>query len=93
MNLLQFFTKQCRQFDLQILILTGEIDHPLKVSAFLYCEFTIYAMLLHFVLLFNVSLRPIPEREFVENYIKAYYLGESILEQWLSEHQVIYFSL
>ena len=33
-------------------------------------------------------LRPIPERSFVENYIKAYYLPESALEQWIAEHTV-----
>lgn len=33
------------------------------------------------------NIKPIPSREFVENYIKAFYLSEAVLEQWLSEHQ------
>jgi len=32
--------------------------------------------------------RPIPERELVEAYIKAYYLPESQLEAWVQEHKV-----
>lgn len=32
--------------------------------------------------------RPIPERELVEAYIKAYYLPESQLEAWVLEHKV-----
>ncbi|CAL1535105.1 unnamed protein product [Lymnaea stagnalis] len=34
-----------------------------------------------------VELRPIPEREFVEAYIKAYYLPESQLEGWVHDHK------
>lgn len=33
--------------------------------------------------------RPIPDREYVEGYIKAYYLPESQLEGWLPEHRVV----
>ncbi|XP_066929033.1 syndetin-like [Clytia hemisphaerica] len=33
------------------------------------------------------NVKPVPDREYVENYIKAFYLSEAILEQWLSEHQ------
>ena len=32
--------------------------------------------------------RPIPEREYVEAYVKAYYLPESQLESWIREHKV-----
>ena len=32
--------------------------------------------------------RPIPERELVEAYIKAYYLPDSQLEAWVLEHKV-----
>lgn len=32
--------------------------------------------------------RPIPEKEFVEGYIKAYYLPESQLDVWLQDHKV-----
>jgi len=32
--------------------------------------------------------RPIPDREFVEGYIKAYYFPENQLEGWLPEHRV-----
>lgn len=34
-----------------------------------------------------IDIRPIPEREFVEGYIKAYYLPENQLEDWLPEHR------
>ncbi|XP_067655152.1 syndetin-like [Haliotis asinina] len=33
------------------------------------------------------DIKPIPEREFVETYIKAYYLPESQLESWLQDHK------
>ncbi|XP_031849318.1 vacuolar protein sorting 50 [Nomia melanderi] len=33
------------------------------------------------------SLRPMPHREYVELYIKAYYLPENILEEWIKEHK------
>ena len=33
--------------------------------------------------------RPIPDREYVVNYINAFYLTESELEMWLKEHQVM----
>ena len=32
--------------------------------------------------------RPIPGREFVEIYIKAYYLPETQLETWIYDHKV-----
>ena len=32
--------------------------------------------------------RPIPGREYVEQYIKAYYLPEAQLETWIREHKV-----
>lgn len=34
-----------------------------------------------------VDIRPIPEREYVETYIKAYYLPEIQLEVWLQDHK------
>jgi hypothetical protein len=34
------------------------------------------------------ELRPIPEREYVEAYIKAYYLPEDQLETWVKDHKV-----
>lgn len=33
------------------------------------------------------KLKPIPNREYVVNYINAFYLSEAALEQWLKEHQ------
>ena len=33
-----------------------------------------------------IIYRPIPHREYVESYIKAYYLTESDLERWIKEH-------
>ncbi|KAI4455051.1 hypothetical protein MML48_9g00009011 [Holotrichia oblita] len=32
------------------------------------------------------SLRPVPHKEYVENYVKAYYLPENELEKWIKEH-------
>lgn len=34
-----------------------------------------------------MDLKPIPEKEFVEGYIKAYYLPESQLDSWLQDHK------
>ena len=34
------------------------------------------------------DLRPIPDREYVEAYIKAYYLPETQLEIWIRDHKV-----
>uniref|UniRef100_A0A8C4QHW1 VPS50 EARP/GARPII complex subunit n=1 Tax=Eptatretus burgeri TaxID=7764 RepID=A0A8C4QHW1_EPTBU len=33
------------------------------------------------------NLRPIPDRDFVEIYIKAYYLTENDMERWIKEHR------
>ena len=33
-------------------------------------------------------LRPLPERHLVENYVKAYYVPESGLEDWVRQHKV-----
>ncbi|XP_049824964.1 syndetin isoform X2 [Aethina tumida] len=33
------------------------------------------------------SLRPVPHKEYVENYVKAFYLPEVELEQWIREHK------
>uniref|UniRef100_A0A8C2N8J4 Syndetin C-terminal domain-containing protein n=1 Tax=Capra hircus TaxID=9925 RepID=A0A8C2N8J4_CAPHI len=32
--------------------------------------------------------KPIPDKEFVETYIKAYYLTENDMERWIKEHRV-----
>lgn len=32
------------------------------------------------------GMRPVPHREYVENYVKAYYLPENELEKWIKEH-------
>lgn len=34
------------------------------------------------------DIRPIPDKEFVEAYIKAYYLTENDMERWIKEHRV-----
>ena len=34
--------------------------------------------------------RPIPDREFVETYVKAFYLTENEMERWIREHKVIF---
>lgn len=33
------------------------------------------------------DLRPVPEREIVEGYVKAYYLSESAIEEWIRSHR------
>ncbi|XP_046752243.1 syndetin isoform X1 [Diprion similis] len=33
------------------------------------------------------SLRPMPHREYVEAYVKSYYLPENILEEWIKQHK------
>jgi len=35
--------------------------------------------------------RPIPGREYVETYVKAYYLPEAQLESWIADHKVSFF--
>jgi len=35
------------------------------------------------------SFRPMPHREYVELYIKAYYLPENSFEEWIKEHKVL----
>lgn len=39
-------------------------------------------------ILFFTLLRPIPEKEFVEAYVKAFYLTEPDMERWIREHKV-----
>lgn len=34
------------------------------------------------------TIRPIPCKEYVELYVKAYYLPEEHLEKWIREHMV-----
>lgn len=33
-------------------------------------------------------VRPMPHSEYVELYIKAYYIPENTLEEWVKEHKV-----
>ena len=35
-----------------------------------------------------VNIRPIPEREFVDTYIKAFYMSEADIEPWLRDHRM-----
>ena len=37
---------------------------------------------------FFYEFRPIPDREYVDAYIKAYYLPDDKLEIWIREHKV-----
>lgn len=37
------------------------------------------------------GIRPMPHREYVEIYVKAYYLTEADLEKWIREHSVSIF--
>lgn len=40
------------------------------------------------------DVRPIPDKDYVEHYIKAYYLPDSSIEKWISDHPVSFlFSL
>ena len=41
--------------------------------------------------LFFALFRPIPEKEFVEAYVKAYYLTEPDMERWIREHKVNFY--
>lgn len=34
------------------------------------------------------NIRPMPHSEYVETYVKAYYIPENILEEWIKEHKV-----
>lgn len=36
------------------------------------------------------SIKPIPKREYVENYVKAYYLPEKALQDWIQNHPVCF---
>ena len=38
--------------------------------------------------LVRCTFRPIPDREYVDAYIKAYYLPDAQLEMWIREHKV-----
>lgn len=35
------------------------------------------------------DVRPVPEKDYVEAYIKAFYLPDSSIEKWIADHQVI----
>lgn len=35
------------------------------------------------------GLRPVPHKDYVENYVKAYYLPGPELEKWIKDHDVI----
>lgn len=37
----------------------------------------------------TTSVRPMPHSEYVEMYIKAYYISQSSFEEWLEKHKVI----
>ena len=37
------------------------------------------------------TLRPIPRKDYVEVYVKAYYVPEEQLEKWIREHTVSIF--
>lgn len=34
------------------------------------------------------SVKVIPKKEFVESYVKAYYLPETVLQNWIQSHPV-----
>lgn len=36
------------------------------------------------------GLKPIPHADYVDGYIKAFYLPENGLEQWINQHTVFY---
>lgn len=35
-----------------------------------------------------ISLKPLPEREYVEGYVKAYYMPDTVMEEWIQQHSV-----
>ena len=54
-------------------------------------SFLFYARLWFWLPLSHGSFyRPIPDREFVETYVKAFYLTENEMERWIREHKVIF---
>lgn len=38
------------------------------------------------------SMKPIPYRIYVEEYIKAYYLPENCMDEWIAKHPVSFYS-
>jgi len=36
----------------------------------------------------STPLQKIPNKDFVENYVKAYYQDETRLEEWMTQHNV-----
>ena len=36
---------------------------------------------------FSALRRPVPDREFVDAYVKAFYLPEDALEKWVKDHK------
>ena len=38
------------------------------------------------------NIRPIPDKDYAEAYIKAFYMPDTSIEKWVKEHPVINFS-
>ena len=47
----------------------------------------------HFVMKLEriAEIKPLPYQDHVVNYVKAYYIPEADLEQWVKIHEVFYF--
>ena len=60
----------------------------MSYECILFCQnmYNVCSFIHTFIYLYFI--RPVPERELVEAYIKAYYLPESQLEAWVQEHKV-----
>ena len=48
----------------------------------------------HFVMKMEriAEIKPLPHQDFVANYVKAFYIPEAELEQWVKQHSVSTFS-
>ena len=48
----------------------------------------------HFVMKMEriAEIKPLPYQDFVANYVKAFYIPESELEQWVKQHPVTNFT-
>ncbi|GCC18691.1 hypothetical protein chiPu_0018035 [Chiloscyllium punctatum] len=58
-------------------------QHNVYIDTLLKLDFQQFLMKLEKL----TDIRPIPDKEFVETYIKAYYLTENDMERWIKEHR------
>ncbi|KAJ8977573.1 hypothetical protein NQ317_016098 [Molorchus minor] len=59
------------------------ITHTLVQGALMQLDFTQFLSKFEKI----SCLKPVPHKEYVENYVKAYYLPDQELEKWIKEHK------